>query len=339
MSNETKLSKYIINFKDIPYERISIERVLTDFPDLDYHLKGIGIGITEILGETNVGKSLLSSMFIDAAIDQKYKVAVFAGEHSLKEYKMLLMQMKAIKGEFVVVPFMDNRGKNTNISDFYVSEEKEEKLNAKYNDNLFMFDVRQPERDIDTLISFINECNKELGIRYFMFDNLMEIDNNSQNQYQEQASILTKLRNLALRKKLFIILVMHTNKGVSDNFRMTIKNAYGSSFVTNKGYNVIAIYRKDYLIIGKGQEKSFEKFKNDITKNGFNYDECDSFIDILKTKGNSNGIVGLVYDKDSKSYKQGRKITQTEADKIYKQTIKQSSFADCESIDDEELPF
>ena len=40
------IEKFVINFADIPYDRVSIERVLTGFKDLDYFNKGIEVGVT-----------------------------------------------------------------------------------------------------------------------------------------------------------------------------------------------------------------------------------------------------------------------------------------------------
>ena len=84
--------QYLVNIADVPYVRESTERVLTGFPDLDFFNKGIETGLTEIIGATNTGKSVLTASLISKAIDQHYKVGVFAGEHSLKTYKQLLFQ-------------------------------------------------------------------------------------------------------------------------------------------------------------------------------------------------------------------------------------------------------
>lgn len=330
------IEDYIVDFADIPYERISKERVLTGYPDLDYFIKGIEPGLTELIGSTNVGKSILTSMLIKNAISQHYKVGVFASEHSLRDYKMIVMQQNAKKGEFEVVPFIDNNDKDTNIADWYVTREREQKTNAEYNGNLFLYDTRKVERDVTTICSWMVQCLKSKGARFFILDNFMEIDNNNSNQFQEQTSIITQIRNTALRHKLFVVLVMHTNKASSeDGFRLNIKSAFGTSNATNKGYNVLALYRKDYIIVNKGQEKQLDKFKADLGKAGFDYDKCDEFIEVLKTKGNGNGIIGLVYNADSKTFEQAPKVSQTEADKIYKRYTKQQKLD--EQIDSGEL--
>ena len=93
-----------------------------------------------------------------------------------------------------------------------------------------------------------------------------------------------------------------------------------------------------------GQERELDRIKRDLAANGFDYDQCDGFIDTIKTKGNRNGIMGIVYDAETKTYKQAPKISQTEADKIYKRTVKQESvdniFDDMEYVDEQDdLPF
>jgi len=312
------LNEYLVEFSSIEYDRKSVERVLTGYKDIDYYTKGIEVGLTEILGDTNVGKSIFTSSLIRNAIQQHYKVGIFAGEHSLRTYKALVMQQNGLKGEFEVVPFIDTNGNETNIGDWYVNEEAEKRITEMYKDNLYLFNVEKENRDIDTIIDVIKQGKEKYGIRFWIIDNLMEIDNKASNQWQEQTQIGNKLRNIFVQNNMFGILVMHTNK--TDTLRINIKNAFGSSNITNKGYTILVIYRKDYLYPKKGQEKELEYIKRDLATSGFSYDKCDGFIDIIKTKGNGKGIVGIVYDAETKTYKQAPKISQTEADKIIKAT-------------------
>lgn len=290
----------------------------------------------------NCGKSILTSSLIGRAIDQHYKVGVFAGEHSLKTYKQLLYQQNAKKGEFEIIPFHDANGNDTNIADWFVNEKAEARIAKKFDGNLFLFNVEKDERDIDTLIGTILYGYKEHGIRFWVIDNLMEIDNKASNQWQEQTGIGNKLRNVFVQNGLFGVLVMHTNK--SDVLRVNIRDAFGSSNITNKGYRIWVLYRKDYMFAKQGQERELDRIKRDLATNGFDYDQCDGFIDTIKTKGNRNGIIGIVYDSETKTYKQAPKISQTEADKIYKRTVKQESvdniFDDMEYVDEQDdLPF
>lgn len=338
-------SQYLVNIADVPYTRESTERVLTGFPDLDFLNKGIEAGLTEILGATNSGKSILTALLIGKAIEQHYKVGVFAGEHSLKTYKQLLYQQNAKKGEFEIIPFHDANGNDTNIADWFVNEKAEERISKKFNNNLFLFNVEKDERDIDTIIGAVMYGYKTYGIRFWVIDNLMEIDNKASNQWQEQSGIGNKLRNVFVQNNLFGILVMHTNK--NDALRYTTRDAFGASNITNKGYRIWVVYRKDYMFAKQGQEKELNRIKQDLASAGFDYEQCDGFIDTIKTKGNRNGIIGIKYDAETKTYTQASKITKTEADKIYKSYEKQERMSDSElfgelnEIDymDGDLPF
>lgn len=335
------IKDYIVKFEDIAYNRESVERVLTGFQDLDYFNKGIETGLTEIIGDTNVGKSVFVSSLINNAITQHYKVGVFAGEHSLQSYKNLVMQQNGKKGEFVLVPFKDTNGRDTNIADWYVNEEAEKRISQKFNGNLYLYNVIKEERDVDTILQAIEYGSKEYGIRFWVIDNLMELKNDNENQWQEQTAIGNKLRNMFVQHNMFGVLVMHTAK--NDNLRLNIRNAFGSSNITNKAYRVWTLYRKDYIFARKGQEKELEKMKEDLARNGFDYDKCDAFVDTIKSKGNGNGIIGLKYDSETKTYSQAEKITKTEADKIIRTTYKQQSigFDDFISFDNNKgtLPF
>jgi hypothetical protein len=135
------------------------------------------------------------------------------------------------------------------------------------------------------------------------------------------------------------VLVMHINKESANNgFRLTVKSASGTSNAGNKAYNVIALYRKDCIYVNKGQERMLERFKLDCANCGFSFDDCDGFLEVLKTKGNGNGIIGLNYDPDTKTYRQATKITATQADKIFKAAAKRKPQL-IELDDDEEIPF
>ena len=131
----------------------------------------------------------------------------------------------------------------------------------------------------DELVELLGNTDSEIKyqnkVRFFIIDNLMEIENNSDNQFQEQTSIATKLRNIAIKYQLFIVLVMHTNKTSGmDGFRLTLKNAFGSSNITNKGYNIWFIYRKDQIETFNKNEKVLDRFKQDCAKCGFDFDKC-----------------------------------------------------------------
>ena len=316
---------YSIN--EVPYERKSVERILTGFNDLDYYIKGIEVGITLLVANTNVGKSTFVQGILSRAIEQGYKCFSFAGEHTAQSFLQLLYHQNSTKKDYEPIAYKDYRGNDTNIADWYVKEEQEQRIRRKFNNNLFIYS-NKAKRDIDTMLDSMKECYEKEGARFFLIDNLISIDNISSNVFAEQTRITEAIRTFALNYKVFVLLVAHQRKIAERGFLIDIQDVAGSQNISNKAYNVIAQYRTDML---NKESKDYAQLTQELARCGFDVNQCDGVLAVLKTKGNSNGYVGIVYDKETKTYKQAPKISQTEADKIFKRVVKQQSFAN--SID------
>jgi hypothetical protein len=89
------------------------------------------------------------------------------------------------------------------------------------------------------------------------------------------------------------------------------------------------------------QSKDYEIMTKELAKCGFDIEQCDGVLAVIKTKGNGNGYVGLTYDHERKVYKQAPKISQTEADKIFKDVKNKKSIFDSGEWEDldEDCPF
>jgi replicative DNA helicase len=321
---------------DVPYERKSVERVLTGFNDLDYYTKGFEIGVTLLVANTNAGKSTFVQGVLARAIEQGYKSFVFSGEHTAQSFLQLIYHQNSNKKDYLPVAYKNWKGEDTNIADWYITETKEEEIRKKFAGNLFIYSNKAP-RDIDTMIEAMIACHKEKGARFFLIDNLISIDNISSNVFAEQTRITEAIRTFALNYKVVVLLVAHQRKIAERGFLIDIQDVAGSQNISNKAYNVIAQYRTDML---NKNSKDYDLLASSLAKCGFNIDECDGVLSVIKTKGNSNGYVGLVYDRETKTYRQARKMTPTEADKVFKTRVKQSRFSMIgEWEDDDEIPF
>lgn len=322
---------------EVPYERISKERVLSGLNDLDYYTKGLEVGVTLLVANTNVGKSTFVQGVIGKAIEQKYKVWVFSGEHTSQSFIQLLYHQNSSKKDYLPIGFKDHNGNDTNIADWYITEEQEEKIRAKFDGNLFIYS-NKAKRDIDTMLDSMRECHEKEGVRFFVIDNLISIDNISSNVFAEQTRITEAIRTFALNYKVIVLLVAHQRKIAEKGFLIDISDVAGSQNISNKAYNVIAQYRTDML---NKDSKDYEQMRKELAKCGFDIEKCDGALAVIKTKGNGNGWVGIKYDADTKTYKQAEKISQTEADKIIK--VKPKLTANLIEITDEidggELPF
>lgn len=326
------MEKYY-NITEVPYERKSVERILTGFNDLDYFTKGLEVGVTLLVANTNAGKSTFVQGVIARAIEQGYKVFSFAGEHTAQSFLQLLYHQNSSKKDYLPIAYKNWKGEDTNIADWYITEEKEKEIKEKFANNLFIYS-NKAKRDIDTMIDAMESCHKEQGARFFVIDNMISIDNISSNVFAEQTAITEKIRTFALNYKVIVLLVAHQRKNEKGSFLIDIQDVAGSQNISNKAYNVIAQYRTDML---NKDSKDYEYLTRELAKYGFGIEKCDGVLSVIKTKGNQNGVVGLVYDSDTKTYKQATKISQTEADKIFKQRSSQGviEMTPIEDIDDE----
>lgn len=314
------MEKYY-NISDVPYERKSIERILTGFNDLDYYTKGLEVGVTLLVANTNAGKSTFVQGVIARAIEQGYKVFSFAGEHTAQSFLQLLYHQNSTKKDYVPIAYKNWKGEDTSIADWYITEEREKAIKEKFDGKLFIYS-NKAKRDIDTMIDAMRSCYEEQGARFFVIDNMISIDNISSNVFAEQTAITEKIRTFALNYKVIVLLVAHQRKNEKGSFLIDIQDVAGSQNISNKAYNVIAQYRTDML---NKDSKDYETLTRELAKCGFNIDKCDGVLSVIKTKGNSNGYVGLKYDSETKTYRQADKISQTEADKIFKVRAKQGS--------------
>lgn len=331
------IAEYAVEFNNVPYERKSIERILWGYPDLDYYTKGIEKGLTILEADTNMGKSILTMQVLQNVSKQGYRACVFASEHTNESYKRIVMQQNGKKGKFTCVAFKDNKGNDTNIADWYVDKSTEVEVEQNLGKNIVLYNSDKKERDINTIIEWIEYCHEYLNCKFCLIDNFTELENNATDIFQGQTNIITKLRDTLLRLDMMGVLVMHINKESALNgFRLTVKSVSGTSNAGNKAYNVIALYRKDCIYVPKNQERMLEKFRKDLRNCGYDYDKCDGFLEVLKTKGNRNGLVGLTYDEETKTYSQASKISWTVADKKTKDYTPKIELT---PADDEDLPF
>jgi hypothetical protein len=81
--------------------------------------------------------------------------------------------------------------------------------------------------------------------------------------------------------------------------------------------------------------KAFEKL---LEKNGYNFQDCDAVIEVLKTRHNKLGFVALKYNKKTNTYFECKKINnnQEENEKVL---VVSKKITLTEIDDDDELPF
>ena len=292
-------------FKDYKYKTSSKERVLSGIKRLDELTKGFEMGCVTIwTGLTNAGKTTVMTMITKQTIEQGEKVFYFNGEQTKDDFKNNLYKQTAKAGSIIA-----RRYKKTNIVDFFVNEEEAKRLEQLYGDTLFVYN-NKVQRTIDFLLQAMEEVRVKYKIKVFVLDNFMQIETNSSDEYREQKNIMEKLRTFAINNNVHIHLVAHPRKTDKFQTRLTIYDVLGSSNLVNKAYNVISIIRTDNLNEDDAEYKRLEKL---MKREGYEIEESNSILEILKTKGERCGVIGLKYDPLTKTYKELKK-TVTEED-------------------------
>lgn len=291
-------------FSDYEYNTNSKERVLSGIEQLDYMIKGFELGcITIWTGQTNAGKSTVMTMITKQTILQGEKVFFFNGEQTKDDFKNNLYKQTVEKKDIYSKQYKD-----TIVNDYYVREDKVAKLNALYGNNIFVYN-NDGKRDINTILTAMDMVRVNEGVRVFILDNFMQIDTLSSDEYREQKDIMEKLRTFAVNKNVHIHLVAHPRKTDKSALRLTIYDVLGSSNLVNKAYNVISIIRVDNMDTTSNE---YEKLQKDMLKSRYDITQTGTILEILKTKGTCCGLVGLVYDKITKSFTEQIQMTDYE---------------------------
>ena len=286
---------------EFKYSNQPKERVLSGIRGLDYLTKGFEMGVITIwTGFTNAGKTTVMTMLAKKAIEQGERIFFFNGEQTKEDFKNKLYIQASNNSDIYQKQFKDSC-----VLDDFVRDDKVSRLEREYGSKIYVYN-NEASRNIDVLIYAMEELRRTQKIRVFFLDNFMQIDIKSSDVFQEQTNIMEKLRTFAINKKVHIHLVAHPRKIERGKTRLSLYDIAGSSNLTNKAYNIISILRVDTL---KEDSKGYEKIRNILFDNRYCVDKVSTVLEVLKTKGNSCGFVGLSYDKVLKTYSEAPIMT------------------------------
>ena len=308
--NNTELDsniKYLYGFDEIEnYSETNKDRVLTNIRELDKMLGGFTYDCVSLwASQTNGGKTTLLTMLTREFIKQGKKIFYFNGEQTKENFKNNLLLQNTNREHIKSIEY-----KNTGIYDDFVDNEALNKSNNFYNGYIFVYNNEAP-RNIDTLIKVMIKARKELDIRDFIIDNLMQIDISGNDTLREQERLTEKLRTFAINTKSNVHLIAHSRKTTGSYMRLNLFDIAGSQNIANKSYNIITITRTDQL---DKTSNEYERLKNDCINNGYDIEELDSVLEVLKYKyrRGRTGLVGLQYMPENGEYKEVIKRTKTE---------------------------
>ena len=294
-----------------------IEREYTEIRELDYLIKGLEYGRMNLWsGITNHGKTTLMIQIAKECLKKHKKIFYFSGEQSAEEFKNYLYVGMCNKDQ---LEFLKDKH-NDRIIDTKPKDEIINYFDNIYSKELFLYNNNLIENDINKMIKVMRKAFNQ-GVRIFFIDNFMQLDNSE--MLEEQTKIVEQFKRFARDKKCIVNLVAHPRKTQFQKSRLTIFDIAGTQNIANKSANICTIMRKDML-----NDNDLEEVKKVLLLNDYDIERCDSILEVLKTKGNACKMVGLVYDKETKTYKEAYKMPSDEAKKLYQNNQRKRRYED-----------
>lgn len=294
-----------------------IEREYTEIRELDYLIKGLEYGRMNLWsGITNHGKTTLMIQIAKECLKKHKKIFYFSGEQSAEEFKNYLYVGMCNKDQ---LEFLKDKH-NERIIDTKPKDEIINYFDNIYSKELFLYNNNLIENDINKMIKVMRKAFNQ-GVRIFFIDNFMQLDNSE--MLEEQTKIVEQFKRFARDKKCIVNLVAHPRKTQFQKSRLTIFDIAGTQNIANKSANICTIMRKDML-----NDNDLEEVKKVLLLNDYDIERCDSILEVLKTKGNACKMVGLVYEKETKTYKEAYKMPSDEAKRLYQGNQRKRRYED-----------
>lgn len=232
----------------------ALERVKTGIDDIDRATGGLVMGSVVILtGERGQGKSTFLSQMLCSVLDQKdpngnsYTVFVYSGELTDQFFKRWLDFQLAGPGN--IQEMTNEYGEK----EYTISEDVVEKISAWYKGRMYIYDNSVVPEDndnmTDILLHTVEAVIKQYGVRVIAIDNLMtalESITNQNDLYLGQSQFVGKLKKLAMKYNVCIIVVAHPRKAVYASKKareLDNDDVSGSADVTNKADVVLTCSR------------------------------------------------------------------------------------------------
>ena len=193
---------------------------------------------------------------------------------------------------------------NSKIYDIKPKDEVINYFDNIYKNELFLYNNETTNNTITNMIKTMEYAHNQ-GVRIFFIDNFMQLDNSE--KLEEQTKIVEMFKRFARDKNVIINLVAHPRKTQFMKCRLTIFYIAGTQNIANKSANICSIIRTDIL-----PSTEYEEVEKALFNSGYNIEKCDGIVEVIKTKGNSCKMVGLIYDMDTKTYKEAPKLTEQE---------------------------
>ncbi|MGN0592017.1 MAG: DnaB-like helicase C-terminal domain-containing protein [Ruminococcus sp.] len=219
-----------VNLNDVPHIR-------TMFPRLDDAIGGLYEGqLITLTGKRGTGKSTLASMLAVAALWQNWNVLIYSGE--MADYEVKRWIDFQIAGEESIKEKV-----YTSTTGYYIGESEERQLADWYRSRLFIVDNNAMEENAEhtEITDVIVTAVRTYGVQLVIVDNLMTAINAGEDIYIRQSKFARKLKAIARKLHIVIVLVAHPRK--SKSRELESDEISGSGDVANLSDTVLVLDR------------------------------------------------------------------------------------------------
>lgn len=258
-----------------------LPRIQTGIPELDRIIGGLFFGQVVLLtGKRGEGKSTFMSQLLVEALHQGYGVFAYSGELADYHFKRWL-DFQAAGPDNITTDldmFDDER--------YHITNPVLDKINAWYRGRAYIYDNNAVDgNELESLTDTIEQVVRQYGVKLVCVDNLMTAMDAgiSDNLYQAQSEFVRRLKKIAVKYDIAVVLVAHPRKS-KEGF--TNDDVAGSGDITNRVDSV--------LVYSRNGKKTDDKSP-----------ECDSLLAVTKNRlfgrlTKANEPVELYYSKKSK---------------------------------------
>lgn len=215
-----------------------LEHIKTGIWDVDKAIRGLYFGQVALLtGKRGEGKSTLASQICANALEQGYSIFAYSGE--LPDYHFKNWIDLQLAGTQRISKYTNDYGEES----YYLDDDTVAQINAWYDERAYIFDNSAVDIEVPanentgnkiTLLGAIEQAVCRYGIKFVLIDNLMtalDVEPDS-NLYQSQSCFIKKVKRLATRLEIAVLIVAHPRKE-SDGKELDSDSVSGSSDITN----------------------------------------------------------------------------------------------------------
>ena len=219
----------------------SLDRLRTGIEQIDRVTGGLVMGqLTLLTGKRGEGKSTFMSQLMANALDQNASVFVYSGE--LANYHLKRWLDYQLAGADHLSGSVNEWGDMV----YSIPDDVMERINGWYQGRAFVYDSNYVPSEMEELVSLpdiIEAVIRQYGVKLICVDNLMtamDAVDDQGNLYLAQSNFVGRLKKIAVKYNVAIILVAHPRKSNAD---FTNDDVSGSSDITNK-VDVVMAYQR-----------------------------------------------------------------------------------------------